>query len=64
VLVEFTVTVTGAVRNVVVIESTDSVFERAAVQAALRFKYRPRVVDGVAVEVTGVQHYIRFEIEE
>ena len=64
VLVEFTVTVTGAVRDVRVIESTDAVFERAAIQAALRFKYRPRVVDGTPMEVTRVQHYIRFEIEE
>jgi len=40
------------------------VFERAAIQAALRFKYRPRVVDGTPMEVTRVQHYIRFEIEE
>lgn len=64
VLVRFTVTTTGAVKDVVVVESTDKIFEKAAVQAALKFKYKPRVIDGEPVEVTGVLHYIKFGIEE
>lgn len=64
VIVQFTVTATGTVRDVVVIESTNKIFEKAAVQAALRFKYRPRVVNGVPVEVTGVYHSIVFEVIE
>ena len=64
VLVIFTVTSSGTVKDVRVLESTDKIFERAAIQAALRFKYRPRVVDGEPVEVTGVKHYIRFEMRE
>jgi TonB family protein len=64
VLLRFTVTITGAVTDVEVVESTDPIFERAAVQAALKFKYKPRVVDGEPVEVTGVLHYIRFDVEE
>ena len=57
-------TAVGSVKDVVVVESTDPIFERAAVQAALKFKYKPRIVDGEGVEVTGVLHYIRFDVEE
>jgi protein TonB len=32
------------------------------VEAALKFKYKPRVIDGEAVEVPGVQNKISFEI--
>ena len=64
VIVEFTVTQTGAVKDVFVVESTSSLFERAAVDAAYKFKYKPRVIDGVAVEVPGVQNKISFEITQ
>ena len=64
VIVEFTVTQTGAVKDVFVVESTSSLFERAAVQAAYKFKYKPRVIDGVAVEVPGVRNKITFEITQ
>ena len=36
----------GTVKDVTVVESTSSLFDRAAVNAALKFKYKPRVVDG------------------
>ena len=64
VIVEFTVTQTGAVKDVFVVESTSSLFERAAVEAANKFKYKPRVIDGVPVEVPGVQNKITFEITQ
>lgn len=63
VIVEFTVTPAGTVRDVTVVESTSSLFERAAVEAAKKFKYKPRVIDGVPVEVTGVRNKITFEIQ-
>jgi protein TonB len=63
VIVEFTVTRTGSVENVRVAESSHSVFERAAINAAARFRYRPPVVNGVAVEVRGVQNVIRFQLD-
>ena len=63
VTVEFTVMTNGAVRDVVVIESTSPLFDRAAVAAASRFRYRPRVVDGVAVESHGVRNRIRFVLD-
>jgi protein TonB len=62
VIVEFTVTRTGTTRDVVVVESTSTLFERAASAAALKFKYKPRVIDGEAVEVPGVRNKISFEI--
>ena len=62
-ILEFTVTRTGAVTDVMTVECTSSLFERAATQAALKFKYKPRVIDGEPVDVRGVQHLITFLIE-
>jgi protein TonB len=60
----FTVTTTGTVKDPIVVFSTSSLFERAATRAVLKFKYKPRVVDGVPVEVPGVKTRISFQIEE
>ena len=60
----FTVTTTGTVRDPIVVFSTSSLFERAATRAVLKFKYKPRVVDGVPVDVSGVKTRISFQIEE
>ena len=64
VIVEFTVTRTGTVRDPFVVESTSSIFERAALAAVLKFKYKPRVVDGEPIEVAGVQNKITFVLED
>jgi protein TonB len=60
----FTVTTTGTVRDPVVMFSTSSLFDRAAIRAVLKFKYKPRVVDGVPVDVPNVKTRITFQIEE
>lgn len=60
----FTVTTAGTVKDPVVTFSTSSLFERAATQAVLKFKYKPRVVDGQPVDVPGVKTRITFKIEE
>ena len=60
----FTVTTAGTVRDPVVLFSTSSLFERAATRAVLKFKYKPRVVDGVPVDVPGVKTRITFQIED
>lgn len=62
VLVEFSVTENGAVKDVVVIESTAEIFEQPAIDAVTKFKYKPRVVDGQAVEVHGVRNRIMFDL--
>lgn len=63
VIVEFTVTRQGTVKDVIVIESTSSLFDRAAVDAASKFKYKPRVVNGEPIEVPGVRNQITFKLE-
>jgi periplasmic protein TonB len=60
----FTVTTAGTVENPVVIQSTSSLFDRAAIRAVLKFKYKPRVVDGEPVAVPNVKTRITFKIEE
>ncbi|MBL4894387.1 MAG: energy transducer TonB [Emcibacter sp.] len=64
VIVEFTVTKFGTVADAKVIETTNSVFNRAAVKAAMKFKYKPKVVDGEPIDVAGVLHKITFEMED
>jgi protein TonB len=64
VVVQFDVSAEGSVTDVVVIESSHRVFERPAIDAALRSRYRPRVVDGVAVMTTGVRMLYRFEFKQ
>jgi protein TonB len=61
---QFTVTTTGTVKDPIVLQSTSSLFERAAIRAVLKFKYKPRVVDGVPVEVPGVKTRISFMLED
>lgn len=60
----FTVTATGTVKDAIVLQSTSSLFERAATRAVLKFKYKPRVVDGIPVEVVGVRTRITFRLED
>lgn len=63
VIVEFTVTKQGTVTTPKVIKAEPAdIFNQAAIDAALKFKYKPRVVDGEAVEVAGVQNKITFQI--
>jgi protein TonB len=64
VIVEFTVTKQGSVRDPMVLEANpEGVFNQAAIDAALKFKYKPRVINGEAAEVAGVQNRISFEID-
>lgn len=65
VTVEFTVTEKGIVEDPVVVESDPpGIFDRAALNATLKFKYRPKVVDGQPVRVEGVKNKIVFELED
>jgi protein TonB len=60
----FTVTTAGTVRDPIVLFSTSSLFERSATRAVMKFKYKPRVVDGIPVDVSGVKTRISFQIED
>lgn len=61
--ITYTVTSTGSVRDPAVLSSSSKTFERAALKAALKYKYKPRQVDGKGVDVPGVSVRIAFEIE-
>ncbi|AQA17536.1 energy transducer TonB [Halioglobus japonicus] len=64
-IVEYTVTTSGAIRDPQAVDCQPSgVFEKASVKAALKFKYKPRVVDGEAIEVAGVQNKFTYELEQ
>jgi protein TonB len=64
-IVEYTVTASGAIRDPVAVDCQPSgVFEKASVKASLKFKYKPRVVDGEAIEVAGVQNKFTYELEQ
>lgn len=64
VILEYTVTKQGTVKKPVVIEAEPSnIFDRAAIKSALRYKYKPRIIDGEATEVTGVRTKITFQLE-
>lgn len=62
--VSFTVTGTGSVENVVVIDGEPKgVFDSSSVRAAQKFKFQPRVVDGEGVAVPDVQYVFRYQLE-
>ena len=64
-IVEYTVTKTGSIRDPQPVDcQPQGIFERASVKAAEKFKYKPRVVDGEAIEVAGVQNKFTYELEK
>lgn len=64
-IVEYTVTTSGSTKDIRPVDCQPSgVFESASVKAAEKFKYKPRVVDGAAIEVAGVQNKFTYELED
>ena len=76
-IVAFTITETGTVENVEALEGacgdprdpdtefrTCSIFNSAAKRAALKLKYKPKIVDGKAVPVPDVPHKFTFILED
>lgn len=62
--VEFTITPQGTVKDPVVVDSDPRwIFDRAALRAIRKWKYRPKIVDGVPVERKGVRVRLNFQIE-
>jgi len=65
VIVEFMVTKLGTTQDIKVVEAQPpGYFERAAIKAAQKFKYKPKVINGEPVDVAGVRNIIRFEMEK
>ena len=78
-IVAFTITETGTIEDVVPVEGYCSsknpddpeaqlrpctIFNSASSRAALKLKYKPKIVDGKAVKVEGVQHKFTFIMED
>lgn len=63
--IRYTVTRQGTVADAVVIrdQCTHAIFERASIDAALKFRYKPRVVNGVAVDVPGQMKKFTYVME-
>ncbi len=65
VLLEFSISPAGTVVNPFVVDSEPRrTFDRSALRAVSRWKYKPKVEDGVAVIRHGVQVVLTFELED
>ena len=80
VIIEFTVTEVGTVADPFIVancamvmhtidqmechDHPNGIFDTAALRAALKFKYKPKVIDGVSMATAGVQNKITFELNE
>lgn len=61
--IEFTVSKLGSVTHPKVIQaSPEGIFDQAALDATLKYKYKPRVVNGEPMEVSGVEVRVKFEL--
>ncbi len=66
-IVSFTVNAQGSVveDSIVVVDAEPpDVFNRTSIRAASRFRFQPRVKNGVGIEVPGVEYLFRFEFED
>jgi protein TonB len=63
VIVQFTISATGTVKDPRVVDSSNSIFDDAALKAISRWRYNPKVEEGVAVERVGVQTKLVFQLE-
>ncbi len=65
VLVEFTVTTEGEAAGIVILDRQPSdVFNASAIEAMGRFRFRPRVVDGIIMEASGAQYTFNYELND
>ncbi|MYD46142.1 MAG: energy transducer TonB [Gammaproteobacteria bacterium] len=65
VVVKFDVTEEGTVENPVILEADPpGIFDRSALRAAKRFKFRAKVVNNEPVRVTGVKYRLIYELDE
>jgi protein TonB len=61
--VQFTISTAGSVEDALVVDSSDSVFERAALTAVSKWKYQPQMKDGKPVETSAIRVVLRFRME-
>ena len=65
-VIQVIITTTGGVRDPIMVEEDPEGwgFGRAALKAANKLKYNPRVVDGVPEEVSGVMYKFTFQMQK
>ncbi len=60
----FTITAAGTVADIVVTAShPGTVFNRSAVQAVGKWKYSPKIENGVAIERAGIRQRLKFQLD-
>ena len=64
VLLEFTVTKSGAVINPKVVDAEPpEMFNKSALRMIKKWKYKPLIKDGKVIQKEGVQHLITYQLE-
>ncbi|BCE01048.1 energy transducer TonB [Marinicellulosiphila megalodicopiae] len=65
VTLKFTISETGSVRDVTVIDANpQNVFERSAISAVMRYKYKPKKENGVAIQSVGEVVTLNFTLQQ
>jgi protein TonB len=65
VVVQFTITPAGTIKDPKVVEGQpEGMFDSAAIKAVSKWKYNPKIEEGVAVERRGVQVKLAFKLEK
>ncbi|NKB36051.1 MAG: TonB family protein [Gammaproteobacteria bacterium] len=65
VIVEFTVSESGSTENIKVLEAyPENVFDRSALRAASKSRFKPRIVNGKEVAVSGMRKKYTFKLDD
>ncbi|WP_239923548.1 energy transducer TonB [Agaribacterium haliotis] len=62
--VKYTVTTTGETKDIVEADCPNRIFLSASIKAAKKFKYKPKVIDGQAIEVPNVHNRFTYKLAE
>ena len=64
-MVQYTVTTNGSTKDIETVPGECMrIFARASIEAAKKFKYKPRQEDGVAIEVPNVRNLFHFRLDQ
>ncbi len=64
VVMRFTISAAGTVKDPVVVDSEPArIFDRAAIRAIKKWKYKPKIEDGVAVERPNIEVKLAFNLD-
>jgi periplasmic protein TonB len=65
VVVKFTISAAGTIKDATVVDAEPKgIFDSAAIEAVSRWKYKPKVEKGMAVERAGVQVRLAFQLDK